>query len=218
MAAAASKPRHKLIATLFVAKRQLSLDEEMFRDVLEEASGERSIRSMDLEGLEKCLWHLKSKGFRPTFGAGRFDTSTLSEPARRHLAKLRALWISGYHLGVVKNRDDDALLKFISRQTGLDHPRFLINGQDAGKAIEGLKGWLQNARGVVWEGDPRQAVFQAQMATLTRLGAGAPGELLERFAGVSNLELLSDAQWDEAIKKAGRLLRARLKAEQHGAC
>lgn len=63
---------------------------------------------------------------------------------------LQALWISGYHLGVVKSKDDAAMLAFVERQTGLPHTRFLTDPVDAHRAIEGLKAWLAREAGVEW--------------------------------------------------------------------
>ncbi len=67
-----------------------------------------------------------------------------------YAGKLRALWISAFNLGVVKNADDAAMLAFVKRQTGLDHTRFLVDVADARKAIEALKSWIAREAGVEW--------------------------------------------------------------------
>lgn len=70
--------------------------------------------------------------------------------------KLRALWLSGWNLGVVRQKDDRALIAFIERQTKLTHPKFLHDPAEARKAIEALKKMLTREAGVRWpnENDP----------------------------------------------------------------
>ncbi len=89
-----------------------------------------------------------------------FNTS--SKPAQTGLAKgamnltgpyagkLRALWLTGYNLGVVKDRTDRALVAFVERQTGLEHTRFLRSAEDARKAVEGLKQWIAREAEFEW--------------------------------------------------------------------
>ena len=66
--------------------------------------------------------------------------------------KLQALWISAFHLGVVRNKDDKAMIAFVQRQAKVSHTRFLTDAGDARKAIEalqeldGARGWGSNGR------------------------------------------------------------------------
>lgn len=64
--------------------------------------------------------------------------------------KLRALWITGWQLGVVHDRTDKAMLAFIERQTGIENTRFLRDAADARAAIEGLKAWIGRAAKFDW--------------------------------------------------------------------
>jgi hypothetical protein len=96
-----------------------------------------------------------------------------------YAAKLRALWISAYHLGVARSRDDKALLAFVERQTGLSHTRFLKDPADAAKAIEALKSWIAREAGVEWPqrdssvgyADTKKAVAKAACRRLIETGA-----------------------------------------------
>ena len=94
---------------------------------------------------------------------------------------LQALWLAGWNLGVVRAKDDAALLAFVKRQTGLEHTRFLTEPLAAKRAIEGLKGWLSREAGVVWPtsgvGDTlasKRAVLQALAARLVATGGFLP--------------------------------------------
>ena len=72
-----------------------------------------------------------------------------SLPENSHTSKLRALWISAWCLGVVRNRSDDALAAFIRRQAGIDAARWATPAQTAA-AIEALKDWMERDGGVDW--------------------------------------------------------------------
>lgn len=89
--------------------------------------------------------------------------------------KLRALWLTGYNLGVVRDRTDRALVAFIERQTGLEQTRFLRSASDARKAVEGLKQWISREAEFEWPATDDvdvigQAIIERQMAILTRPG------------------------------------------------
>ncbi|MCT6872140.1 MAG: regulatory protein GemA, partial [Bartonella sp.] len=63
---------------------------------------------------------------------------------------LRAMWLNAYNLGVIRNRDDKALIAFAKRQTGYDHTQFLTDGTAAGKVIDALKAMMARDAGVTW--------------------------------------------------------------------
>ncbi len=67
--------------------------------------------------------------------------------------KLQALWISGWNLGVIRNKGDAALHAWMDDRfgdRGISHTRFLRDQAQAQMVIEGLKGWLERAAGVDW--------------------------------------------------------------------
>ena len=99
-----------------------------------------------------------------------------------YAAKLRALWISAYNLGVVRSRDDKAMIAFVERQTKLAHTRFLVDPKDAARAIEALKSWIAREGGVAWPVrdssvgmiDTKAAVAKAVAARCIAQGAFKP--------------------------------------------
>lgn len=148
----------KSIAAIHVAKKQLGLDDDTYRCMLEQVTGKASLRLMSAGEHGKVLEAMRAKGAP----RGR---SELSGP---YAGKLQALWISGWHLGVVRNRSDEALLAFVKGRTGIDHTRFLRNAADARKAVEALKSMLEREAGVDWsaQDDPARCVLAAQMRLL----------------------------------------------------
>ena len=131
-------------------------------------------------------------------------------PATR---KLRALWNSAYHLGLIHDRSDDALGAWLRRLAHLDG--------DAGTApasldrpIQALKAWLARAAGVDWRPHlslgqdgrvrerprPRARVLEAQWRLLHRRGRvrigseAALGAYAARYAGLGRRGVAPRAQ------------------------
>lgn len=121
-------------------------------------------------------------------------------------AKLRALWISGWHLGVVRDRSDRALLAFVERQTGVSHTRFLREPREAARAVEALKAWLTRDGGVHWPPSyadaiaVKRAVVYAIATRLHAVGEDGPGPISH----------CSARQLDHAAETYGSKLRRAL--------
>lgn len=150
------------IAAIHVAKKELGLDDDTYRAALVQVTGKSSSAAMSEAERRKVLEHFRQRGFK---GAATGRRQPLEG---RFAGKLQALWIAGWNLGLVRDRDDRALIAFVKRQTGIDHVRFLRHGQDAMKAIEALKGWLARAGGVDWKehDEPAACILAAQLRRL----------------------------------------------------
>lgn len=127
----------KLLRAVQARRRQLDLGEEEYRDLLERAAGKRSCREMGAAGLGAVLVELQK--LRP---AGAL-------PDLPAASKLRALWIAGWHLGVVQDRRDSALSAFVRRECGVDSAGW-VKARNLGRAIDRLKAWLRREAGVEW--------------------------------------------------------------------
>ncbi|WP_275065390.1 gp16 family protein [Bartonella sp. ML69XJBT] len=138
------------LAAIHMGRRALGLDDETYRALLYRLTGKQSAK--DLNFLEKCLVvaEMKACGFEPN----------VKRLEGKYAKKLQALWIAGWNLGIIRDRSDKALLAFVKRQTGIDHIRFLRDSDDACRAIEALKGWLQREGGVDWKGKKIQDSWQ----------------------------------------------------------
>lgn len=138
--------RRGLIAKIHVAKKQLRIAEDDYRQILLDETGRLSLTECDERGLEKVVGRLKRIGFHPAPMPSRKGVAT--HPMAR---KARALWISLHHLGVVKNPSEEALEAFAKRQLGCDRLVW-AKQSDAFRLIEALKdmaarnGWPQGAR------------------------------------------------------------------------
>ena len=146
-------------------------------------------------------------------------------PATR---KLRALWISAFHLGVAHERSDAALAAWIGRRTGLDAAA--APPETLAPAAQALEAWLARAAGVDWRPylslgrnghvretrRPRARVLEAQWRLLhreelVRIGSlAALGSYAARHARLGRADThlaLSAAQADALIGHFGRRLR-----------
>ncbi|KQZ87219.1 hypothetical protein ASD64_07210 [Mesorhizobium sp. Root157] len=132
------------LAAIHVAKKQLGLDDDTYRAALVNITGKASTRDMTEAERNKVVAAFRDRGFKPA------STGSRKRLEGKYSGKLQALWIAGWNLGVVHNRDDKALIAFVERQTGLSHVRFLHDPADAAKAIEALKSWIAREARVDW--------------------------------------------------------------------
>jgi len=138
--------RRSMYAKINIARQQLNLAEDDYRQMLFDATGEVSLKDCNERQLEAMIALLKSKGFQPLPKAG--GKSAANHPTAR---KARALWISLYQLGVVHNPSEKALEAFAKRQLKCD--RLVWARQSHGfRLIEALKsmgeraGWTMHDR------------------------------------------------------------------------
>ncbi|BAF88132.1 Mu-like prophage protein gp16 [Azorhizobium caulinodans ORS 571] len=165
--------------------------------IARQASGKTSCRQLSGREAVRVI-----DGLKALQGGRAKGAADLAGP---YAAKLRALWLSGWHLGVVRDRTDTALLAFLERQTGLEHTRFLSDAASARRVIEALKAWLAREGGVEWPAgssvdESKRAVWQAQRRRMAALGLdgseGQPG-----------------ADVDVEIRATGAVIRRRLKRQ-----
>lgn len=233
--------RRQLLGKVHIAKSALGLDDDTYRDLLESRTGKRSAAKCSNAQLVDLVEHFKDQGFKPKRKAP-------ARAGRRNLAdgdvhrKIRALWLSLYHLGLVQEPSEPALAAFVRRQAAVDDLRFLTPGQ-AYKVIEALKAWAarpieKGGAAVSWAPykvsrigglvedmpKPRCRVMEAQWRILHDLGViqirdtGALAGWVEKFVKspckISHTHV-NDTDADRVIEALGRMIRkAKAKAGQ----
>lgn len=139
---AGSQHRRSMIAKIQIAKKQLAMVEDDYRQALFDQTGRMSLKDCSDAQLARVLEFMKSKGFSSS-PSGK----AASHPMAR---KARAMWISLYQLGVVHNRAEEALEAFARRQLKCEKMRW-ANQRDSYRLIEALKamaernGWPQHS-------------------------------------------------------------------------
>jgi phage gp16-like protein len=123
--------RKNMIAKIHVAKTQLGMDEEAYRDLLESVTQKRSCADMDERELHLVLEAMRRVGFKPFFPA------TKDKDVKTQVDKIRALWLDLAKAELVPD-GEPALLGFVKRQTKVDRLEWLTPKQ-CNSVIEALK-------------------------------------------------------------------------------
>lgn len=203
------------IGAIHALKKRSGMDDETYRAVLKQVAGVGSSKSLTTADAGRVIERLKTLAGQPISSRGAAETVT-----GQHAPILQALWMAAHNLGLARSRDDKALIAFVKRVTGQDHPRFL-NPQQANRAIEGLKGWMKRDGGVNWEtDDAKREVCRAITARLVALGGFTsfiPGDSpwprdIEAYGyrdGLPpNFSHYTGAHWDRLANRLGARLRA----------
>ncbi|EHA6362457.1 DUF1018 domain-containing protein [Salmonella enterica] len=120
--------RASLITLMHVARRELRLDEDTYKDALRTATGKTSCRDMTLPELSKALAAFKKRGFK-----------VRSKPQNRALkpatvtAKIRAIWRLMHAQGFLGSDSEAALNAWVRKQTA---------SQNGGKGVANYQ-WLE---------------------------------------------------------------------------
>lgn len=223
--------RRSLYGKIEVAKKALGLDDDTYRDIVEQQFNKRSRINLSNTQLVDLIEHFKTLGFKPKRKPpARAGQEKLAD-GRSH-KKIRALWISLYNLGIVRDPSEAALGNYVKRMAKVDNLQWL-KSDAAFSVIEALKSWASREGGVNWEGyrtavnveyRPRLRVIEAQWSALHKLGVAK----LDNFSAVSaylgyalelkrelNLFNLTDEESDRAIEILGKRLRgAKAKASK----
>jgi phage gp16-like protein len=142
MKANSSDRRTQLIRLIHVARRELGMDEDSYRQflanipVLEEAT---SCSKLSVPKLDVVLEQLKSKGFKVVPKNKKPQGKLANDPQSR---LIRHLWLSLHTAGKVRDSSETALAKYVARLTKVDQLQWLNNRQ-ATVVIESLKNWLE---------------------------------------------------------------------------
>ncbi|MGL5166660.1 MAG: regulatory protein GemA [Afipia sp.] len=211
-------------ATIHVLKTKAGMDDETYRDFLFKEAGVRSSSDLSVTQSGRVIERLRElagEGVGPRGAVAGLDGLIGS--------KLRALWIAGYDLGIVKNRTDKAMLAFLERQTGVSHVNFLAEPSAGTKAIEGLKSWLARTGAVDWPSDSKdvigakRAVLNAQWMRLIAIGGVKPWAANHPLHGLDDYafkvvpafrrwEGMEPRHYDQVQNALGRRVRAVLAA------
>ena len=115
-----------------MARRELGLDDQTYRDFLENAAGRRSTKDMTDRELWRVVEALKKKGLV-------FESKV--KPDGPQAGLVRHLWLELKNEGVLRDASERALRSYVRRITGCDRMEWLNNRQ-MNTLIESLKSWL----------------------------------------------------------------------------
>lgn len=123
-----------MLAKIHIAKKELALDDDAYRGLLQRVAGVASSRGLTDRQADSVIAEFKRLGWKP-------KTSTRAPDERADLRKLYALW-GALQAGPL---DRDALRKWVQGRFGVSAPEFLKPAQ-AREAIEQLKAWQKRVK------------------------------------------------------------------------
>ena len=145
----------------------------------------------------------------------------------RYAKKLQALWIDLWNLGLIDDRSDEALLKFVRGQSKVDHTRFLIDAEAAASSIEAMKAWMAREAGVDWSvgnevpdwfRQPGPKVVMAQWNMLANAGlVECDFAAFKRFVedhAFNPLTRMTTREWAGVMQRLGPQVRKIRKAKR----
>lgn len=128
--------RNSQLAQIHIAKKNLGLDDETYRDMLFTIARVRSSSELDHAGRAKVLDHLKKCGWKPK--TSPMKSRPTDDP---QINMCRALWLELHAVGKVHNPEEAALQRYAQRQTKIARLEWL-NSKQMNTVIESLKQWL----------------------------------------------------------------------------
>ena len=138
---------------IFANCRSRGIDEDARRALQLRVTGKASMKDMTADETARLLKAVRGGDAPGWTGPERLERGaedgTKHLPGGPHDAKLLALWISGWNLGVVREPGAEALASWICRQTGLSSAKW-ARPKDTAACIEALKDWLAREGGVDW--------------------------------------------------------------------
>lgn len=118
-----------MLAKIHIAKKDLALDDDAYRGLLQRVAGVGSARDLSDRQADSVIAELKRLGWKP-------KAATRAPSQRADLRKLYALW-GALHAGPL---DRDALRSWVAARFKVSAPEFLKPDQTR-EAIEQLKAW-----------------------------------------------------------------------------
>lgn len=129
--------RKRELAQIHIAKAQLGLSDDEYRDVMFAVTRVRSAAELDWTGRKRLLDHFRKLGF-----AGGTARAAGED---KQVRLVRHLWAELHAAGAVASADDRALNAWIKRQFNRAAVQWLSTAE-ARSAIEQLKRWVARVK------------------------------------------------------------------------
>lgn len=137
--------RRAQLAMVHIARKDLGLDEDTYRDVLERVTGKRSAAETTDFELTSLIADFKKRGWVPKPKVSA-PAGTPKRSAVPQVRKVWAIWSEMCRDKVVREPTKAALRAFVKRMTGVADPEWL-SSQECGVVIEALKAWRKRETG-----------------------------------------------------------------------
>lgn len=132
--------KRPLLAKIHIAKAQLNLDDDQYRDIVRRVTGKDSAAQCRYSQLVDLINEFKSLGWKTE------KKKAFRRAPSDGIKKIYALWGKLQALGDVQSTDKTALDAFVKKYTGIDSVQWLLPDQQR-KIIEILKQWIKRIGG-----------------------------------------------------------------------
>lgn len=129
--------RQGLLAKVHIAKKDLGLDDDAYREVLYGITGERSAGRCSDQQLVAVVERLRARGWQPRAGGKQSDN-----PQARMIF---AIWGELGRIGALHTPTRPGLRAYCNNLVGVEDPEWL-SPEQAAKVIESLKHWQKRAK------------------------------------------------------------------------
>lgn len=130
-----SQHRRSMIAKVQIARQQLNMAEDDYRQILFDQTGKTSLKDCNEAQVARVLDVMKSKGFKPLPGKKKVASNPMAQ-------KARIMWESLYYLNAVHNPAYEAFEKWACERLRCDKLQW-ARQSDARSIIEPLKSWAK---------------------------------------------------------------------------
>lgn len=130
------------LAKIHIAKKELGLTDEVYRDILKARFRKDSSAKLTPSQAFALIRHFERLGWKPSRQPTLPGMNIPSDPQSK---KILALWIELHQQKVVRDNSDRALMAFVKRQTGKDHLKW-CTPYDKNTVIEALKDWAKREK------------------------------------------------------------------------
>ncbi|MFE8103593.1 regulatory protein GemA [Brenneria goodwinii] len=135
--------KSQLIKLIHIAFRDLRLDDETYRQLLITTTDKTSTRDMTASQLDSVLQAMKKRGFKIKPAQKANNARPMDDAPQSR--KIRSLWLEMTDMGIIRDRSEAALARWVKRETGIDSLQWLNSAQTS-VIIERLKQWQRRAR------------------------------------------------------------------------
>lgn len=132
--------KRPLLAKIHIAKAQLNLDDDQYRDIVRRVTGKDSAAQCRYSQLVDLINEFKSLGWKTE------KKKAFRRAPSDGIKKIYALWGELQALEAVQSTDKTALDAFVKKYTGIDSVQWLLPDQQR-KIIEILKQWIKRIGG-----------------------------------------------------------------------
>jgi phage gp16-like protein len=130
-------PSRAALAKIHIAKKELGLTDEVYRDILSLRFKVNSAAKLTDRQATVLINSFKAHGWKQRKSTKKPTSPKYDNPQMR---KVVAMWITLGQKGVVRNSSDKALQAYVKRMTGVDKLLW-CNGLQLDTLIKSLKKW-----------------------------------------------------------------------------